>query len=49
MSETSLIFFIISFGLIIIIDIVFIIFCVIMSGRYNREEEEYERTKKIHK
>lgn len=49
MSETALIFFIISFGLIIIIDIVFIVFCCIMSGRCERWEEEYERTRKIHK
>ena len=48
MSETALIFFIISFGLIIIIDIVFIIFCVIMSGRV-AEEEENERVKEIYR
>lgn len=46
MSETALIFFIISFGLIIIIDIVFIIFCIIMSGRISREEEN-ERVEEI--
>lgn len=49
MSETALIFFIISFGLIIIIDIVFIIFCVLMSGRISREEEENERVEKIYR
>lgn len=48
MSETALIFFIISFGVIIIMDIVFIIFCCTLSGRISREEE-YERTRKIHK
>lgn len=48
MSETALIFFIISFGLIIIIDIVFIVFCVIMSGRIS-EEEENERVEKIYR
>lgn len=48
MSETALIFFIISFGLIIIIDIVFIVFCIIMSGRIS-EEEENERVEKIYR
>mgnify|MGYP003322763207 CR=1 FL=1 len=37
-SEEALIFLIISFGLLILIDIVFIIFCVILSGRIDREE-----------
>ena len=48
MSETALIFFIISFGLIIIVDILFIIFCIITSGRI-AEEEENERVKEIHR
>lgn len=37
-SETALIFLIISFGLLILIDIVFIIFCLILSSRIDREE-----------
>ena len=47
MSETALIFLIISFGLLILIDIVFIIFCITISGRISKEEE-YARIKEIH-
>lgn len=48
MSETALILLIISFGLLILIDIVFIIFCITISGRISKEEE-YARDKEIYK
>ena len=46
MSETALIFFIISFGLIIIVDILFIIYCIVVNSRLSREEED-ERVEEI--
>ena len=46
MSETALIFFIISFGLIIILDILFILHCIIVNEKLSREEED-ERVEEI--
>ena len=48
MSEEAIIFFMISFGLLIVICILFIIFVIRLSGRITREEE-YERMEQIHR
>mgnify|MGYP003317467542 CR=1 FL=1 len=48
MSETALIFFIISFGLIAILDILFIIHCIIINSKLNEEYED-ERDKRFYK
>ena len=46
MSEEGIIFFIISFGLLFILCLLFIIFIIRLSGRITREEED-ERVDEI--
>ena len=49
MSETAFIITFISICLIIIADVIFLYCTLVISSRCSEEEEEYERTRKIHK
>ena len=49
MSETAFVITFISICLIIIADVIFIYCALVISSRSSKEEEEYERTRKIHK
>ena len=49
MSETAFIITFISICLIIIADVIFLYCTLVISSQCSKEEEEYERTRKIHK